>query len=94
MLPHQVQGKRFHVLLTTYEMLMGKTDRPRLARQPWSWLVVDEGHRLKNAGCKLVSELSFYRSSSRLLLTGEFVAGEGILAVPVCWMPASCAGKG
>ncbi len=38
---------RFHVLLTTYEHLMGKNDRPRLARIDWQWIVVDEGHRLK-----------------------------------------------
>ena len=33
----QVSGPRskFHVLLTTYEMLMGKHDRPRLSRIAW-----------------------------------------------------------
>ena len=34
----QVQGRgpaKFHVLLTTYEMLMGKLDRPRLSKLKW-----------------------------------------------------------
>lgn len=66
----QVYGKPFHVLLTTYEYLMSKSDRPRLSRTPWQLLVVDEGHRLKNADCKLSRELKAYRTKSRLLLTG------------------------
>jgi SNF2 family DNA or RNA helicase len=32
--------------------------------------VIDEGHRLKNAECKLARELRHYRSRMRLLLTG------------------------
>lgn len=38
-------NKSFNVLLTTYEFLMGKHDRPRLARLTWQHIVVDEGHR-------------------------------------------------
>ena len=44
--------------------------RPRLSRLPWSYIVVDEGHRLKNAGCKLNAELRGYSAQHRLLLTG------------------------
>jgi len=32
--------------------------------------VIDEGHRLKNADCKLSRELRLYRSRAKLLLTG------------------------
>lgn len=35
----------FHVVLTTYEYLMGKNDRPRLSSIPWLYVIVDEGHR-------------------------------------------------
>ncbi|GIL98876.1 hypothetical protein Vretimale_4209, partial [Volvox reticuliferus] len=63
-------GVPFHVLLTSYEFLMGRNDRPRLARLRYSHIIVDEGHRLKNAGCKLNAELAHYRTTSRLLLTG------------------------
>jgi SNF2 family DNA or RNA helicase len=137
------RGPPFHVLLTSYDFLMSKTDRPRLARAHEWWvnrlpllaaagpraqqlhaprmhlivsggalpqeccgccsapptvaltaggpsqysvlayvvppaahrfrrrcIIVDEGHRLKNADCKLSRELRAYRSRARLLLTG------------------------
>lgn len=40
----QVTGKRakFDVLLTSYEILLGATDRPRLAGLQWSYVIVDE----------------------------------------------------
>jgi SNF2 family DNA or RNA helicase len=60
----------FHVALTSYDYLMGALDRPRLSSIPWSYIVIDEGHRLKNAGCKLNAELAHYRATNRLLLTG------------------------
>lgn len=64
-------GSGFHVLLTSYESRMGRHDRPRLARLRYCHIILDEGHRLKNAGCKLNSELAHYRATSRLLLTGK-----------------------
>eukprot|EP00775_Hariotina_reticulata_P012418 gene12418-12554_t len=67
----RARAKRpFHVLLTTYELLMGAADRPRLRKIPWQALVVDEGHRLKNADCKLSQELRSFTTNSKLLLTG------------------------
>lgn len=36
----------------------------------WKFLIVDEGHRLKNLNCKLILELKRYSSDNRLLLTG------------------------
>ncbi|MEW5319412.1 MAG: hypothetical protein WDW38_010566 [Sanguina aurantia] len=66
----QVAGKRFNVLLTSYEFMMGKADRPRLCRLHYKAIVVDEGHRLKNAECKLAAEMRLYKSDTRLLLTG------------------------
>lgn len=41
----QVSGRKFHVLLTSYELLMGALDKPRLSRINWAGIVVDEGHR-------------------------------------------------
>lgn len=64
------------MLLTTFEFLMGKHDRPRLSRLQWKHIVVDEGHRLKNAGCKLNAELKHYKAKCRLLLTGACVAAQ------------------
>merc|ERR1719187_2648344 len=45
-------------------------DAKVLSRVPWKYIVVDEGHRLKNTNCKLMAELKTYRCSNRLLLTG------------------------
>ncbi|KAJ4954461.1 hypothetical protein NE237_011244 [Protea cynaroides] len=64
-----VHGK-FNVLLTTYEYLMNKHDRPKLSKIPWHYIIIDEGHRIKNASCKLNADLKLYQSSHRLLLTG------------------------
>ncbi|KAG8076253.1 hypothetical protein GUJ93_ZPchr0006g42814 [Zizania palustris] len=66
MITHQ----KFNVLLTTYEYLMNKHDRPKLSKIQWHYIIIDEGHRIKNASCKLNADLKHYRSSHRLLLTG------------------------
>lgn len=34
------------------------------------YIILDEGHRIKNRNCRLVKELKSFRSVSRLLLTG------------------------
>ncbi|KAF7107901.1 hypothetical protein CFC21_108478 [Triticum aestivum] len=62
--------QKFNVLLTTYEYLMNKHDRPKLSKIQWHYIIIDEGHRIKNASCKLNADLKLYRSSHRLLLTG------------------------
>ncbi|KAK9798163.1 hypothetical protein WJX73_003156 [Symbiochloris irregularis] len=66
----QGSSRRMQVLLTTYETFMHKLDCPRLSQLRWEYLIVDEGHRLKNAGCKLVREMKRYSVAHRLLLTG------------------------
>jgi len=45
-------------------------DKSFLSKYQWKYVIVDEGHRLKNMNCKLVKELKSYTSSNRLLLTG------------------------
>ncbi|PKA57845.1 Chromatin structure-remodeling complex protein SYD [Apostasia shenzhenica] len=61
---------KFNVLLTTYEYLMNKHDRPKLSKIHWHYIIIDEGHRIKNASCKLNADLKHYSSAHRLLLTG------------------------
>lgn len=36
----------------------------------WKYIVVDEGHRLKNMDCLLIRELKTFSSANRLILTG------------------------
>lgn len=66
--------------------------RPRLSRVPWSYLVVDEGHRLKNAACKLNAELRAYDTQHRLLLTGGSVSACWELLASTCKARESRAG--
>ena len=61
-------GPEFPIVITSYEIVMN--DRKHLARYSWKYIVVDEGHRLKNLNCKLIRELKQYTSANRLLLTG------------------------
>ena len=58
----------FPVVITTYEMII--KDRAALAPYQWGYIVVDEGHRLKNLDCKLMREIKKYQSAGRLILTG------------------------
>ena len=47
-------------------------DRSILSKISWKYLIVDEGHRMKNHHCKLTQILNSYYSNAphRLLLTG------------------------
>lgn len=56
------------VVVTSYELAM--KDARHLAPIAWKYLIIDEGHRLKNLNCRLIRELKDYRSDNRLLITG------------------------
>ncbi|XP_076059020.1 lymphoid-specific helicase-like isoform X2 [Oratosquilla oratoria] len=45
-------------------------DQSHLAKQRWRYLVVDEGHRIKNFECRLIRSLRTLPTTNRLLLTG------------------------
>ncbi|RPD67724.1 hypothetical protein L226DRAFT_496368 [Lentinus tigrinus ALCF2SS1-7] len=64
--PHQKTN--FPVVLTTYQIVIN--DRAELARYHWGFIVVDEGHRLKNIDCVLMREIKKIPSAARLVLTG------------------------
>ncbi|CAG0887655.1 unnamed protein product [Cyprideis torosa] len=68
-LQNQMRGTRFNVLLTTYEYVI--KDKSVLAKIRWIYLVIDEGHRMKNHHCKLTQILNtHYSCQNRVLLTG------------------------
>ncbi|CAG0917980.1 unnamed protein product [Notodromas monacha] len=56
------------VILTTYETVV--YDANLLSAIDWSFIVVDEGHRLKNHKCRLAQMLRTMRTANRFLLTG------------------------
>ncbi|KAE8147842.1 SNF2 family N-terminal domain-containing protein [Aspergillus avenaceus] len=58
----------FPVVCTSYEICMN--DRKFLGQYQWRYIIVDEGHRLKNMNCRLIKELLNYNSANRLLITG------------------------
>ena len=59
----------FQVLLTTFEYVI--KDRPVLCKYNWVFMIMDEGHRLKNTESKLSQTLqTFYKTRYRLILTG------------------------
>ncbi|KAK5134811.1 hypothetical protein LTR08_006043 [Meristemomyces frigidus] len=65
----QIRYGNFQVLLTTYEFII--KDRPVLSKVKWLHMIVDEGHRMKNAGSKLSSTITqYYHTRYRLILTG------------------------
>eukprot|EP00730_Choanoeca_flexa_P019626 TRINITY_DN9595_c0_g1_i3.p1 TRINITY_DN9595_c0_g1~~TRINITY_DN9595_c0_g1_i3.p1 ORF type:complete len:1242 (+),score=413.12 TRINITY_DN9595_c0_g1_i3:249-3974(+) len=69
LLHQQIRDLRFNVLLTTYEMIIRA--RPILSKVPWRYMIIDEGHRMKNPKNKLSQTLmEYFQSPRRLLLTG------------------------
>ncbi|KAF7999179.1 hypothetical protein HF325_006711 [Metschnikowia pulcherrima] len=66
---YEVRTGNFQVILTTYEYVI--RERPLLARFNYSHMIIDEGHRMKNANSKLSITLKqYYRTKNRLILTG------------------------
>jgi len=65
----QMRATKFNVLLTTYEYVI--KDKAVLAKIHWKYMIIDEGHRMKNHHCKLTQVLNtHYLAPHRLLLTG------------------------
>lgn len=64
-----LKGGKFNVLSTTYEYVI--RDKACLSKIRWKYMIIDEGHRMKNHHCKLTQILNtFYIAPHRLLLTG------------------------
>ena len=63
------QKHLFNVVLTTYEYIM--KDKYSLNKITWQYIIVDEGHRMKNYKSKFTQTLGTqFNSVYRLLLTG------------------------
>ncbi|XP_054585205.1 lymphoid-specific helicase isoform X3 [Eptesicus fuscus] len=67
---HQRKGTlQIHpVVITSFEIAM--RDRNALQHCYWKYLIVDEGHRIKNMKCRLIRELKRFNADNKLLLTG------------------------
>mmetsp|Transcript_16682 Transcript_16682/g.36078 ORF Transcript_16682/g.36078 Transcript_16682/m.36078 type:complete len:748 (+) Transcript_16682:1282-3525(+) len=62
-IPHE-----FPAIITSYEIVIA--DVKFLQRYNFKYIVVDEGHRLKNFNCRLIRELKQIPAANRLLLSG------------------------
>ncbi|XP_038189049.1 lymphoid-specific helicase [Arvicola amphibius] len=56
------------VVITSFEIAM--RDQNALQHCYWKYLIVDEGHRIKNMKCRLIRELKRFNADNKLLLTG------------------------
>ncbi|KAF4453371.1 hypothetical protein F53441_3967 [Fusarium austroafricanum] len=71
MMKHLKSGRptnKFPVVCTSYEMVL--RDQHNLSRINWEFIIIDEGHRMKNAEAKLFQQLRQFSSATRLLITG------------------------
>ncbi|CAD8057910.1 unnamed protein product [Paramecium primaurelia] len=65
----QMRTTIWNICLTTYEYVL--KDRLALSKYEWKYIIVDEGHRMKNSRSKFAMILGQqYQSDRRLLLTG------------------------
>lgn len=62
------KNEKVDVVITSFEISI--LESQFLNRFNWKFLIVDEGHRLKNHNCKLIRYLKKMKTSNRLLLTG------------------------
>ncbi|XP_028788424.1 ATP-dependent DNA helicase DDM1-like isoform X2 [Neltuma alba] len=62
-------GPKFPIVITSYEVALNDAKK-YLRFYHWKYVVIDEGHRLKNSKCKLVQMLKFLPVENKLLLTG------------------------
>ena len=82
--------EHFPVVVTSYEIVIA--DVKFLQRYNWKYIVVDEGHRLKNFNCKLLRELRTIPTANKLLLTG---ARQASAWQTLCVLDSACSnGKG
>lgn len=67
--PKERRNKSFPFIVTSFETAI--RDQSKLSKLcPFSYVIVDEGHRLKNHRCLLIKSLKQLKASNRLLLTG------------------------
>lgn len=67
-LNEKMKAHKWDIIVTSYEMVL--IEKTALMKYQWHFIVVDEGHRLKNEIAKFSVVLRQYASQNRLLLTG------------------------
>lgn len=66
---YHMKNHKFNVCITTYEYIL--KDKSDLSKFQWQYIIVDEGHKMKNSKSKFSHILGqIYNSEHRILLTG------------------------
>ncbi|KAI6654993.1 Lymphoid-specific helicase [Oopsacas minuta] len=64
----QYQSNKRPVVITHYDLI--RHDFKKLVPVQWTYMVLDEGHKIKNSMSRTSRDLSSFRCDSRLILTG------------------------
>ena len=56
------------VIVTSYDTI--RTDNELFVARRWDWMVLDEGHTIRNAASKTTQAVKRVQASHRLVLTG------------------------
>ncbi|XP_075591109.1 uncharacterized protein LOC142598010 [Dermatophagoides farinae] len=67
-LNQELTYSKFNVIITTFEYIL--RERKNLAKIKWRYIIIDEGHKMKNYKSKFHSTLAEFKSTHRILLTG------------------------
>ena len=68
-LAYRLKNSKWNVCITTYEYVL--KDKSELNKFYWQYIIIDEGHKMKNPKSKFAQTLGqLYNSEYRLLLTG------------------------
>ncbi|EJD52789.1 hypothetical protein AURDEDRAFT_98285 [Auricularia subglabra TFB-10046 SS5] len=70
-LKRQLATQNFQLLVTNYESV--KAEAGWLKSRRWNYIVLDEGHRIKNSDTGVSHTLQYWKSQHRLLLSGTAV---------------------
>jgi ATP-dependent DNA helicase len=76
--PKERKNKDFPFIVTSFETAI--RDQNKLAKlTEYAYVIVDEGHRLKNHRCMLIQSLKQLKAHNRLLLTGTPIQSKILL---------------
>jgi len=67
---HNEANRDWHVCVTTYEIC--NIEKAALSKFAWSYLIIDEAHRLKNEASTFSRTVRLFETRYRILITGKF----------------------
>jgi SWI/SNF-related matrix-associated actin-dependent regulator of chromatin subfamily A member 5 len=65
---HRDENRDWNILVTTYEIC--NLEKNALCKFAWSYMIIDEAHRLKNEASAFSTTVRTFETRYRILLTG------------------------